>query len=231
VAGTLTPMAISSPPNPAATVRPGREWHPLQAVYLGAAALALFVVAFWSALGKPPLGGTNVEWVLGFLLVSLVNLGLGTLGGGAVIEWRHPTWSRLGLADHIFMAIALVVLVAADVGFAWWLFSSTAGAFSRWVFLIIALIAIALGAWSVWHPLPFVSGHPPKALWPARCSAGPTPRAGWSRRRSAGPARRRSASSPSPSAATTPSSPASSNSASSPPIACTRNSRPRACRT
>jgi hypothetical protein len=34
------------------------------------------------------------------------------------------------------------------------------------VFLIIALVAIALGAWSVWHPLPFVSGPSAKALWP-----------------------------------------------------------------
>ena len=142
------------------------EWRPLQAVYLAAAAFVLFVITGWSALGKPPLGGTNIEWVLGFLLVSLVNLGLGTLGGGTVIEIRHRSWSRLGLAEHICMGFALVALAASDVGFAWWLFSSTAGAFSRWVFLIIALIAIALGAWSVWRPLPFVSGHPPKALWP-----------------------------------------------------------------
>ena len=126
------------------------------------AAIVLFVVTFWSALGLPPLGGTTIEWVLAFILVSLVNLGLGTLGGGAVIEWRHPTWSRLGLWDHIFMGVALVVLLASDGGFAWWLFSSTSGAFSRWVFLIIALVALALGAWSVWHPLPFVFlAHPP----------------------------------------------------------------------
>lgn len=143
-----------------------REWHPLQVVYLAVAAIVLFVVTFWAALGLPPLGGTTIEWVLAFLLVSLVNLGLGTLGGGAVIEWRHPTWSRLGLGDHIVMGVALVVLAGSDGGFAWWLFSSTAGAFSRWMFLIIALVAIALGAWLDWRPLPLVSGHPPKALWP-----------------------------------------------------------------
>jgi lysophospholipase L1-like esterase len=142
------------------------EWRPLQVGYLAAAALLLFVVTFWAALGQPPLTGTRIEWVLGFLLVSLVNLGLGTLGSGAVLELRHRTWSRLGPPEWVFMAIALVVLAGSDVGFAWWLFSSAAGAFSRWVFLMIALAVIALGAWSVWRPLPFVSGHPPKALWP-----------------------------------------------------------------
>ena len=164
--------ASPAPGSPAAPARRSPEWHLLQVVYLAAAAVALFVITTWSALGLPPLGGTTIEWVLGFLLVSLVNLGLGTLGGGAVIEWRHPTWSRLGLADHIFMGVVLVVLAAADAGFAWWLFSSTAGAFSRWVFLIVALAAIALGAWSVWHPLPMPfarrsrAGRPRRALWP-----------------------------------------------------------------
>ncbi|MGH3257385.1 MAG: hypothetical protein ACRDOU_18665 [Streptosporangiaceae bacterium] len=90
-------MAIPVPATPAPTTRRIPEWHPLQAVYLVVAAAVLFIVTFWSALGLPPLGGTTIEWVLGFVLVSLVNLGLGTLGGGAVIEWRHPTWSRLGV--------------------------------------------------------------------------------------------------------------------------------------
>jgi GDSL-like Lipase/Acylhydrolase family len=166
-------MAIPAPVTPAPTARQTPEWRPLQAVYLAAAAIVLFVVTFWAALGLPPLGGTTIEWVLAFLLVSLVNLGLGTLGGGAVIEWRHPTWSRLGLTDHIFMGVGLVVLLGSDAGFAWWLFSSTAGAFSRWLFLIIALVAIALGAWSVWHPLPFVSGHAPRALWPHHADQAP----------------------------------------------------------
>jgi lysophospholipase L1-like esterase len=166
------PMASPALPNPAAKARRKPEWHALQAVYLAVATIVLFVVTFWAALGKPPLSGTTLEWVLAFLLAALVNLGLGTLGGGAVIEWRHPTWSRLGLADHVFMAITLVVLFAADAGFAWWLFSSTAGAFSRWAFLIVALAAIALGTWSVWHPLPLPfrrpsrAGRPRRALWP-----------------------------------------------------------------
>jgi hypothetical protein len=144
-----------------------REWHLLQAVYLAAAAFILFVITFWSALGKPPLTGTNIEWVLGFLLVSVINLGLGTLGGGAIIEWRHHTWHRLKLVDRIFIPVALFVLAATDVLFAWWLFSSTAGAFSRWVFLIIALVAIALGAWSARGLPPRVPGQPRKSLWPA----------------------------------------------------------------
>ena len=153
------------PRGPAASARRSPEWHPLQVIYLAAAAIVLFVVTFWAALGQPPLSGTNIEWVLGFLLAGLVNLGLGTLAGGAVIEWRHPTWSRLGLADHIVMAVALVVLAAADAGFAWWLFSSTTG-FSRWGFLILALAAVAVGAWSVWRPLPLPFLRSARALWP-----------------------------------------------------------------
>ena len=150
-----------------------REWHPLQVVYLLAAAVLLFIVTFWAALGQPPLTGTNIEWVLGFLLVSLVNLGVGTLSGGWVIEIWHRTWSRLGLPEHIFMGVALVVLLASDAGFAWWLFSSTSGAFSRWVFLIIALVAIALGILSVWLPVVFVPGQSPKALWPHHAPQAP----------------------------------------------------------
>ena len=148
------------------------EWHPLQAVYLAAAAIVLFVVAFWSALGLPPLGGTTIEWVLGFLLAGLINLGIGTLGGGAVIEFRHHGWSRFGRPEHIFMGVILVVFVASDGGFAWWLFSSTAGAFSRWAFLIIALVAIAVGAVLDWLPLP-LSGPPRKALWPHHAAQAP----------------------------------------------------------
>ena len=82
-------MAIPAPVTPAPTARRIPEWHLLQTVYLAVAAVVLFIVTFWSALGQPPLGGTIIEWVLAFVLVSLVNLGLGTLGGGAVIEWRH----------------------------------------------------------------------------------------------------------------------------------------------
>lgn len=160
-------MAIPAPVTPAPTAHRIPEWHLLQTVYLAVAAAALFIVTFWSALGLPPLGGTIIEWVLAFLLVSLVNLGLGTLGAGAVIEWRYRTWRRL-----VLIGIALLVLAAADGGFAWWLFSSTQGAFSRWVFLIIALAAIALGAWSVWRPPPvrFLqrnrAGRPRRKLWP-----------------------------------------------------------------
>jgi hypothetical protein len=50
------------------------------------AALALFVVTFWAALGQPPLTGTTIEWVLGFVLVTLVNLGLGT---ATTAIWDH----------------------------------------------------------------------------------------------------------------------------------------------
>jgi lysophospholipase L1-like esterase len=159
-------MAPPAPVTPASTGRIP-EWHWLQTGYLAVATVVLFVVTFWSALGLPPLGGTVIERVLAFLLVGLVNLGLGTLGAGAVIEGRSRMWGRL-----VFIGIALLVLAAADGGFAWWLFSSTSGAFYRWLFLIIAPVAIAGGAWSVWRPppVPFLrhnrAGRPRRKLWP-----------------------------------------------------------------
>ena len=108
-------MVGSSPDARQGASKKSREWRPLQIIYLAAMAIVLFVVMFWAALGRPPLSGTNVEWVLGFFLVSLANLGLGTLVGGAIIEWRHPRWSRLGRLDHLFMALALLVLVGVDI--------------------------------------------------------------------------------------------------------------------
>jgi GDSL-like Lipase/Acylhydrolase family len=69
-----------------------------------------------------------------------------------------------------------------DVGVAWWLFASAAGAFSRWLFLIVALAAIALGAWSAWRPVPVPYlrrtrvPHPslqPKPIWPKHTRPGP----------------------------------------------------------
>jgi hypothetical protein len=162
------PMAPSAPVAPAATTSRIPEWHWVQTGYLAVATVVLFIVTFASALGLPPLGGTVIERVLAFLLVALVNLGLGTLGAGAVIEGRYRMWSRL-----VFIGIALLVLAVADGGFAWWLFSSTSGASYRWLFLTIAPLAIAVGAWSVWRPpppAPFLqrnrAGRPRRKLWP-----------------------------------------------------------------
>jgi lysophospholipase L1-like esterase len=149
-----------------------REWRPVHLVYLAAAAIILFVVVFWSALGQPPFSGITVEWVLGGIFTALANVSLGALASGAVIEYRYPRRSRLGLLDHIFMAIAIVALLGADVGVGIWLFASTSGALSQWLFVIIALAAIALGAWLAWHPPPIPpvlkagGGEPRQALWP-----------------------------------------------------------------
>ena len=147
----------------------GREWRLPHLLYLAAATIILFIIVFWSALG---LAAVTMEWVLGGIFIALANLSLGALASGAVIEYRHPKWSRLGLLDHVFMAIAILALAGADVGVGIWLFTSTSGALAQGLFIIIALAAIALGAWLAWHPAPIPpvlkagSGTPRRALWP-----------------------------------------------------------------
>jgi lysophospholipase L1-like esterase len=129
----------------------------------------LFIIVFWAALG---LAAVTVEWVLGGIFIALANLSLGALASGAVIEIRHPKWSRLGLLDHVFMAIAILVLAGADIGVGIWLFTSNSGALPQALFIIIALAAMGLGAWLAWHPAPVPamlkarSGKPRRALWP-----------------------------------------------------------------
>ena len=113
-----------------------REWRLSHLLYLAAAAIILFVIVFWSALGLPPFSGITVGWVLGGIFIALANLSLGALASGAVIEYRHPTWSRLGLLDHVFMAIAITVLAGADVGVGIWLFTSTSGALPQGLFIM-----------------------------------------------------------------------------------------------
>ena len=142
-----------------------REWGKLQVFYLVAFGVVLFVVMFWAALGKQPLSGTRIELVLEILLVVLINLGIGALGGGAVIEIWRGNWSRFERLEHVFMIFALPALVLSDAGLAWWVFSSDAGAFYRWAFLIVALAAIAAGAGLDWLPLG-LPGRPKRALWP-----------------------------------------------------------------
>jgi hypothetical protein len=155
--------------------RPGgeqREWSFQDLVWLALAAVALFCVVFWAALGKPPLSGTKVVAALGFLFVVLVNLGIGALAIGVVIEWRHSDWSRFRDVDYLFIGLVLFILLIIDVGFAWWLFSSDSGGLTRWVFLVFALGAMAGGAVWAWPamPLPFRrrsgDGTVTWALWP-----------------------------------------------------------------
>ena len=149
-----------------------REWRLSQLVYLLVAAILLFVVVFWAALGRPPFGGTRVEFWLEIFFVILANLSIGTLASGAVIEWRDSDRSRLGLQEHVVMALALLGMLGVDIGVAWWLFASASGAFSLWLFLILALVAIAVGALSVWSPvpLPFLQRKP---IWPDHTHPGP----------------------------------------------------------
>jgi hypothetical protein len=142
-----------------------REWGKLQVFYLVVFGVFLFVVMFWAALGQAPLSGTRIESVLEILLVVLINLGIGALGGGAIIEIWRGNWSRFERLEHVFMIFALPALVLSDAGLAWWVFSSDAGAFYRWAFLIVALAGIAAGAGLDWLPLG-LPGRPKRALWP-----------------------------------------------------------------
>jgi len=130
------------------------EWRPRHFVLLALALGIMFCVVFWAALGRPPLSGTKILAVLGFTFVVLVNLSVGALASGAVIERRYPHWSRFRTVDHVFIYVALAGLVAADAGAAWWLFSSDSGGLLRWIFLPIALAAMAGGAWWAWPALP-----------------------------------------------------------------------------
>ena len=169
-------MARTFPVSPsrdtwAGGIRP-REWGLLHLILLPAAAIALFVVVFMAALGEPPLGGTTIVTVLGFAFVVLTNLSLGTLASGAVIEVRHPDWSRLRGADHIFLYIALVSVAAVDAVAAWWVFTSDAGGSIHWIFLGLALAAIATGAAWAWPGLLLrflretSDGRSSRGLWP-----------------------------------------------------------------
>ena len=47
-----------------------REWRLPHLLYLAAAAIILFVIVFWSALGLPPFSGITVEWVLGGIFIG-----------------------------------------------------------------------------------------------------------------------------------------------------------------
>jgi len=145
-----------------------REWSPRHLIWLLLAAGALFCLVFWAALGRPPLSGMKIVAVLGFTFAVLVNLSAGALASGAVIEYRYPHWSRFGVVDHVFMYVALTGLAVTDAGAGWWLFSSDSGGRLRWIFLPIALVAIAGGALWAWPALPLAllrAAGDRKATW------------------------------------------------------------------
>jgi GDSL-like Lipase/Acylhydrolase family len=156
-----------------------REWRFPHLIWLVLAAVVLFGVVFWAALGKPPLSGTTVVSVLGFVFAVIGNLSLGALAGGAVVEHGHPDWSRLRGVDHIVMYLALISLAVVDAGVAWWLFSSDAGGLLRWLYLGAALAAMAGGAWWAWPAMPLGrrrrsgGGRSRRALWPQHAEGAP----------------------------------------------------------
>jgi hypothetical protein len=148
-------MAILTPKSP--DVRTGhdprpREWRPPHLIWLAVAAVAAFVVVFWAALGRAPLSGTNVVAMLGFAFVALANLSLGALACGAVIEARHPLEPAARHRSCVHVPGAgragrggrRVRLVAVQLG---------RGGLVRWLFLVIALAALAGGVWWSWPRL------------------------------------------------------------------------------
>lgn len=148
-----------------------REWRPLDLIVLAIAAIALFILVFWAALGWPPLAGITVVGVLGFLFAILANLSLGALACGAVVEYRHPGWTRLRGFDHVFLYVALVLLIVMDGGVLWWLLRSGAGGSTPWIVLAASLAAAAGGAWWARPAMPRTrrpadGGNPRWALWP-----------------------------------------------------------------
>jgi GDSL-like Lipase/Acylhydrolase family len=163
---------VSLGPDQAENAGGPREWGRLDVVVLPVAAIVLFVVVFWAALGEPPLGGTTIVDVLGYAFVVLTNLSLGALASGAVLEIKHPDWSRLRGADHVFVYAALLFVAAVDAGAAWWVFTADAGGSARWYFLGFALVGLAVGALWAWPGLLFrtlretADGRSSRALWP-----------------------------------------------------------------
>jgi len=156
------------------------EWRWQHLIWLALSTVVLFDAVFWAALGKPPLTGTTIVAFLGFSFVIVANVSLGALTAGAVIEHRHPTWSRFQRPDHVVMYAALAGLVAVDGGFAWWLFTSDSGGAARWIYLSVVLISLAGGACWAWPALLTVLPHRPFApdstsatgLWPQRDTPG-----------------------------------------------------------
>lgn len=141
-------------------------------ILLAFAAIVLFMVVFWAALGRDPLAGTTVVSVLGYLFAAVANVSLGALASGAVIETRYPRWTRLRGFDHVFLYAGLALLIAADGGVGWWLFTSDSGGSGWWIFLGLILAAAASGAVWAWPGLPRAAArrpaapHPRWALWP-----------------------------------------------------------------
>jgi hypothetical protein len=153
-------------------------------------ALVMFMIVVLGAIGQPPLSGANIEWVIAFAIIFTVSMTIGTIGAGGVIEYTHPDWTRFRAWHYLLLGTSAASMFAADCFFFWWLFSSAAGAFSRWLFLIGALAAIGLGVLLAWYPLrvfaamiqrspalarrlPALARGPRRALWPHSRSAAP----------------------------------------------------------
>lgn len=168
----MVDVTSASPGTDSGPITKQHEWSPRHLIWLALALGIMFCVVFWAALGRPPLTGTKIIAVLGFTFVVLVNLSIGALASGAVIEHRYPHWNRFGTVDHVFMYVALAGLAAVDAGAAWWLFGSDSGGLVRWIFLLIAFAGMAAGAWWAWPalPLPFRRAAGDRragwALWP-----------------------------------------------------------------
>ncbi len=128
-----------------------REWGWRDVVWLTTMLVVGLVIVLAIALAVPGFTGATVLWILGVLVVVLMNLGLGVLAVGSYIEVVHQDWNDLGGFDHLVMLASLLGVAAADVAIAWQLFGTHSGL--SWGFVGLAALATVVGmamARSLW---------------------------------------------------------------------------------
>ena len=109
-----------------------KEWRPVwHGGVIALVSVFFFFVVFWVAMGRRPLSGATAEWAAGFIVVSVVGLGTGTLATGAWIEVKDRQRSPFGRLYLAFILAALMLLFVVLGLFFWWLFDAQAGGTSR----------------------------------------------------------------------------------------------------
>jgi hypothetical protein len=156
-----------------------QDWNPVRhGGFIVGSAIILFIIVVWAAV-RWPLNWAAVESVFGFLLVSIVGFGIGTLATGAVVELedrkkdRDKQWSPFGATYLRFIVIAFAAVAGGQGFFLWFLFDSQAGGASRWIFWVFLAGTLGSGALGWYFIAPKDSGlakatHiPTQGKWPS----------------------------------------------------------------